>query len=324
VVGGGPAGCTAAATACAAGLDVVLYSAGPPAWMRPSEALPPGAAHLVDEIFGPGSFRPEDHLPAYANASRWGSAELETADFIFNPFGHGWHLDRPAFDGALLDVVRRMGVRVVEQRAATAAEARFIVDATGRSARIARSRGARRRRFDRLVAVWREDWGRTGSVTTVTAERNGWSYAAPGISAFLTDADLLPRLPGQATDASTSCLDRVVGPGWAATGDAAVAFDPLSSQGLVTALVMGREAGRVAAGLVRGTDYAAEYRSLLAEHLALWRAYYAMETRWPDSPFWARRQLRVRRDQGGSSFGSPFDLLPADARRHGTHAENSI
>ena len=287
---------SAAATACAAGLDVVLYSAGPPAWTRPRESLPPGAAHLVDEIFGPGAFQPEDHLPAYANASTWGSAELETADFIFNPFGHGWHLDRPAFDGALLDAVQRMGVRIVEQHAATAPEAQFVVDASGRSARIARVRGARRRRFDRLVAVWRENRERTGSVTTVTAERNGWSYTAPGITAFLTDVDLLPRLPGQATDASTSCLDHVVGPGWAATGDAAVAFDPLSSQGLVTALVMGREAGRVAAGLVRATDYAAEYRSLLDEHLVLRRAYYAMEPRWPDSPFWARRQRRVGSD----------------------------
>ena len=290
VVGGGPAGCAAAATACSAGLDVVLNSAGPPAWMRPRESLPPGAAQLVDEIFGPGAFRPEDHLHAYANASRWGSAGLEMADFIFNPFGQGWHLDRPAFDRALLNRVRRIGVRVVEQRAATASEARFVVDATGRSARIARSRGARRHRFDGLAAVWREDRKQAGSVTTVTAERNGWSYTAPGISAFLTDADLLPRLPGQATDASTSCLDRVVGPGWAATGDAAVAFDPLSSQGLVTALVMGREAGRLAAGLMGATDYAAEYQSLLDEHLALRRAYYAMETRWPDSPFWARRQ----------------------------------
>jgi len=57
---------------------------------------------------------------------------------------------------------------------------------------------------------------------------------------------------------------------------------------------MGREAGRVAAGLVGATDHAAEYRSLLDEHLALRRAYYAMETRWPDLPFWARRQRTVR------------------------------
>jgi flavin-dependent dehydrogenase len=290
VVGGGPAGCAAAATACAAGLDVVLYSTGPASSLRPRESLPPGSAHLVDDIFGAGVFSAGDHLPAYANASTWGSDELETADFVFNPLGHGWHLDRPAFDRALLDAVRGLGAHVAERRRSAEGEARFVIDATGRSSRIARSRGARRRRLDRLVAVWRQGGARTGTVTTVTAERTGWSYTAPGISAFLTDADLLPRLPGQATDASTSSLDRVVGPGWAATGDAAVSFDPLSSQGVVTALVMGREAGRLAAGLVSAADYAAEYGALLDEHVALQREYYALETRWPDSPFWARRQ----------------------------------
>ena len=59
---------------------------------------------------------PTDHFPAYANRSRWGSDELETADFVFNPLGHGWHVRRPAFDAALLDAVRTMGVRVVERR----------------------------------------------------------------------------------------------------------------------------------------------------------------------------------------------------------------
>jgi flavin-dependent dehydrogenase len=294
IAGGGPAGAAAAATACAAGLEVVLYDAGPPARMRPGESLPPGAAHLVDEIFGPGAFRPDDHLPAYANRSAWGSEELETADFIFNPFGHGWHLDRPAFDGALLAAARRLGVRVVEERLGGPPEAGFIIDATGRSARIARSLGASRTRADRLVAGFWIEEDAAGSATTVTAAENGWSYTAPlpgggSIAAFLTDADLLPRLPGQVTEACTSWLDRVCGPGWAATGDAAVAFDPLSSQGIATALVQGREAGRLAAGMVTPEGYAAEYRSVLEEHLALRQAYYGLERRWPDSDFWSRR-----------------------------------
>jgi flavin-dependent dehydrogenase len=92
VVGGGPAGCAAAAAACAEGVDVVLYTAGPSPRMRPVESLPPGTAELVEEIFGADAFRPDDHLPAYANRSRWGSDDLETADFVFNPFGHGWHV----------------------------------------------------------------------------------------------------------------------------------------------------------------------------------------------------------------------------------------
>jgi flavin-dependent dehydrogenase len=289
VVGGGPAGCAAAAAARIAGMDVVLYTAGPSPRMRPVESLPPGTAELVAEIFGARAFRPDDHLPGYANRSRWGSDALETADFVFNPLGHGWHVRRPAFDEALLDAVRAMGVRVVERRLRVAPAAPFVIDASGRSARIARARGARRMRGDRLVAVFRQT-ARTGSATAVVAAENGWAYTSPGIAAFLTDADLLPRMAGCVTDASTSWLDRIVGAGWAATGDAAAAFDPLSSQGIVTGLVMGHGAGRVAAGTVSPEDYEAQYTSLLEEHLALLEAYYGMERRWPDSPFWARRQ----------------------------------
>jgi flavin-dependent dehydrogenase len=288
IVGAGPAGCAAAATARAAGKDVDLYTAGPPSWMRPVESLPPGGAELLVEIFGPRGWRPEDHVPTYANRSAWGSAKLESADFVFNPLGHGWQVERAALDAALLRAVRELGVRVVERRLRTSPHARFVLDATGRSAVIARSRGARRLRGDRLVAVFRRA-AVAETATTVTAHENGWSYTAPGMSAFLTDADLLPTLPGQVTDASTSWLDRITGPGWAATGDAAVAFDPLSSQGIVTALVMGREAARLAVGLIDADEYEAQYRSVLEEHLALREAYYGLERRWPEAEFWRRR-----------------------------------
>jgi hypothetical protein len=213
-----------------------------------------------------------------------------------------------------------MGVRVVERRLRVAPAAPFVIDASGRSARIARARGARRMRGDGLVAVFRQT-ARTGSATTVDAAENGWAYTSPGVAAFLTDADLLPRMAGCVTDASTSWLDRLAGAGWAATGDAAAAFDPLSSQGIVTALVMGREAGRVAAGTVSAEEYEARYASLLEEHLALREAYYGMEGRWPDSPFWARRRRsgsnrspllssRPRTSSGEkrSSSGSPVSM----------------
>ena len=95
------------------------------------------------------------------------------------------------------------------------------------------------------------------------------------VVAFLTDADLVDRAamlsaagfaarlgatryvrgllmahryepvgPPRAAGAQTARLDRVGGAGWAAVGDAAISFDPLSSQGILTALFTGLRAGQ--------------------------------------------------------------------------------
>jgi hypothetical protein len=45
---------------------------------------------------------------------------------------------------------------------------------------------------------------------------------------------------------------------------------------------------------------ASQYEHLLSEHLALKDAYYAMETRWPDSPFWARRSVQPAASSGAA------------------------
>jgi flavin-dependent dehydrogenase len=342
VIGGGPAGSAAAAAACAAGLGVTLFSAGAPRSMRAGEALPPGTEQVVEDIFGPLGLGTQDQLAAYGNRSAWGGEELETAEFMFNPFGPGRHLDRNAFDAALIAAVRARGVHVVDRARVTRAlyrnggwdldvagrtRARFLVDATGRGARFARAQGAVRRRLDRQVAiVWLLEASDDDpdSTTTIEAVENGWWYTHPvpgrrRIAAFLTDADLLPSPrdrpargwwpaarppahvsaivescrtngPPRIADAATTYLDRVTGPGWLAVGDAAVAFDPLASQGIVTALLMGYRAGRVAAGIETAEGFGDDYRLLHEEHLALRSAYYAIEHRWPRAPFWLRRE----------------------------------
>jgi L-Lysine epsilon oxidase N-terminal len=85
-------------------------------------------------------------------------------------------------------------------------------------------------------------------------------------------------------------LNRVAGPGWLATGDAAASFDPLSSQGLVTALVLGRAAGEAATAPGEPYGYAGAVERIVAQHLADRLAYYALEDRFSTSPFWARRR----------------------------------
>ncbi|MEV0537666.1 tryptophan 7-halogenase [Kitasatospora sp. NPDC050463] len=216
----------------------------------------------------------------------------------------------------------------VELRGRGTVRCRWIVDATGRRAAVATACGARRLVRDRLVAVHLTLGPapeRTDTTTTVEAAPDGWWYTAPlpagrRLLAWYTDADLpaartaLPTalaatrhispltgphpwppdtVPRRAP-AHTARLVSVHGDGWTAAGDAAVAFDPLSSQGILTALFTGLSAGRaVHAHLDGAPDALAGYARAVAEVHAVYlrnhRHHYAAEHRWPDRPFWQRR-----------------------------------
>jgi flavin-dependent dehydrogenase len=101
-----------------------------------------------------------------------------------------------------------------------------------------------------------------------------------------------------------------VGDGWVAAGDAAVSFDPLSSHGILNALHTGTLAGSAVhahlAGDVRALDaYARHVDALYAAHLRHLHAYYAMERRWPDHPFWSRRYRMHDTAPAGCGTGPP-------------------
>lgn len=354
VVGGGPAGAAAAAAVRAEGLEVELLCAPQGLRPAPGETLPPGTDRLLEDIFGAPMLNHQQHRASFGNRSVWGAPDVEVTEFVHNPFGHGWHVDRPTLDESLHDRLRALGVRVrsgarvagqawstdhwrigLDDHASTAIQARAIVDATGRRARIARSQGARRRRLDRLVAAyWMlivPDAQDRDCTTLLEAVHDGWWYTTPvpghrRVVAFLTDSDLMPppaartgrkwherlaqaphirdrvassgcRLHSRPPilDAAVAHLDHPAGCGWVAAGDAAVSFDPLSSQGMLTSFAMGQGAGHaVAAMLTHGEQqplirWGAEYARLLEAHLRLQAAYYALECRWPTAPFWARR-----------------------------------
>lgn len=212
--------------------------------------------------------------------------------------------------------------------------ARLLVDAGGRGSTVARRFGARRHARDRLACGWvrgAEAPGRQSGVTLIEAEPDGWWYAAPlpgggRVAAFHVDADspaaadarnpaaLLRRMAGLSMIPATlaangfvpsnegsgfcaahSCaLTPPVGPGWLAVGDAALGFDPLSSQGIFNALYTGLAAAEAADRHLNGdaaalNDYAGRLQTIhqaYRRHLAAW---YGLERRWPDRPFWARR-----------------------------------
>jgi flavin-dependent dehydrogenase len=167
-----------------------------------------------------------------------------------------------------------------------------------------------------------------GGCTLVEACADGWWYSAllPSgqlMAIHMTDADQVPcdrelrsvfwharlqqtihteaRLHGhdrhavpRLVAAGSSRLDRAGGHGWLAVGDAATAFDPLSSQGLVHALTSGIRAGESLNRQLDGDgaavgEYENEEDQVFREYLRLHKIFYSREQRWPHSAFWRRR-----------------------------------
>ena len=98
----------------------------------------------------------------------------------------------------------------------------------------------------------------------------------------------------RSTDARSSRLERFHGDRWVAAGDAATTFDPLSSQGIFSALYSGLKAGTALAELLGGDrdalrGYGAALESVYDQYLVNRLAYYAQERRWPSSAFWGAR-----------------------------------
>jgi flavin-dependent dehydrogenase len=170
--------------------------------------------------------------------------------------------------------------------------------------------------------------GRPDPTTYTEAVPDGWWYTAmlpdgDRLVAFHGDADAPAlrevlragplasalRLPGLAEAigpidpalaakprlcAANSVARSSAGDGWLAAGDSAVALDPLSSQGLFNALATGMEAGEATRALLGGDDaataaYAARVSRIWQAYVGHHATYYAMEQRWRNRPFWARR-----------------------------------
>ncbi|WP_335935063.1 tryptophan 7-halogenase [Streptomyces sp. PTD5-9] len=376
VAGGGPAGAVAALVLARAGHRVQLLDDGGRAPPRAAprgrpvfkigEFLPPVARPLLSDLGLLDGFLASGHPVSTGTYAAWGSAALHGRSHLFDPYGHGWHLDRLRFDAFLRDAavaagaelrqataLDRLDDRLIVRERATGAvaelSARWAVDATGRRCVIGRRHGHRQRQ-DRLVAAYVVFSDRcpadpaaqadADARTLVEAAPHGWWYTtripAGRLVAHLTDADLVEpplrtpqgfwhalsrtvhvrrRLAGHGPAvAPVPCwspahglrLTPTAGPGWVAAGDAALAFDPLSSQGILTALHTGARAGRTVADCLadeRRTSAAlADYTAFLDGIAAAYRknhAYaYGQEQRWPLSPFWARRRAGAQPPPG--------------------------
>ncbi|GJM35049.1 MAG: hypothetical protein DHS20C18_40500 [Saprospiraceae bacterium] len=299
IIGGGPAGTATALTLLRhqPELKVMIVETGNYQQQRVGESLPPLALDALRTLGVAESFLQQNHLPTYGTCAAWGSDELYANEFIFQLNNRGWHLDRCRFDAFLAEEAQDKGatllcnskvlnydkqaegydLNIQYQNQPISLKARFLVDASGRNAWLAKREKVAKIRYDKLVGFCRfyyigEDMPED-TYTLVEAWENGWWYSArlPNrqlIVAAMTDADLAGRYQlntdkgwqqlltrsthtrsrlhtvttidqQQAWPAASQRLIRTIGIRWLAVGDAAATLDPLSSQGITNALRTG-------------------------------------------------------------------------------------
>lgn len=328
IVGGGPAGSATAVALAEQGFSTTVVDSSPATAPRAGETVPADIEPLLARLGVREEFARAGHLRVAATASAWGTAELSWQDAFTSALGGGWHLRRLDFDESLVRTAALRGAtvlrgwRVADVRArpdrgwtlalrandggARRLEASFVVDATGRAARVARRLGERTLVVDRLVcisALLGSPPDAPASVhTVVESAEDGWWYSGRlpdgrTVTAFFTDADILRRrsIRGPASwheslrrtrhlfallgrppvpaalridSARSQRLGRMCGHRWLAVGEASTAWDPLTSSGIVLALRSGLQAGQTIPRLLAGDqDAGTRYeRDLLDRH----------------------------------------------------------
>jgi len=344
IAGAGPAGTVAAHVLAQNGRRVLLADASGVSKYKVGEALPSAALRILRSLSLPVPTCEGPHAQIGGNLSSWGSEDLVPMDFIHDPDGPGWRLDRLHFDANLresairsgaifenanvVDVARQGEFWRVKLHDGGALVGRWLIDATGRRAAIARRLGAKRNRDTPLIALYalgKPEAKPRLNRTVVEAVPRGWWYAAflpsgapiAGLHIRPQDAAPLTTMPGawhQALletrhisstfsntvfddpllplDASGARLNHFVGDEWIACGDAALSFDPLSSQGIFSALYGGMTAGLAVAAALNGNvtlidSYTARLEKVRQSYLVNIQSIYRRERRWRTKPFWS-------------------------------------
>jgi len=321
VVGGGPAGIACALALHARGLRVTVAERR----LRGTRGTPgetlPGRVRPVLDVLGVADVLDDwGCTPVHAHRARWGPA-LRERSLQHDSHGHAWQVDRERFDDLLrlraaeLGIDVRLGMRcssvvaeaggwritLDQERGRSSLRAAFVVDATGRSAAVARRLGARRERCDRSVALVAGILGPAASrgANLVEICPGGWWYAttlasgdvalnlvtdaalirttaAGRAAAFLEHLQTAPLIERYLADcgapawlhvvsAAPAAISPMAGDGWLATGDACAVHDPLAFSGVTKALEQGQTSAAAIAAWLGGDPLALDHHRAQAE-----------------------------------------------------------
>src|SRR5579864_7205716 len=154
VAGGGPAGAVAALDLSRRGFRVALIEQSAYEGLRIGETLPPQIRQPLMELGVWERFLSSERLESYGIRSSWETPAARHRDFLFNPYGCGWHVDRARFDAMLAHSAADAGAElrlsanvksctmaggqcqldVVHEKNNLTFSSRVLVDATGRKA----------------------------------------------------------------------------------------------------------------------------------------------------------------------------------------------
>ena len=166
VVGAGPAGCVFATRMAQLGFDVCLIERARFPRQHLGESLTPGVLPMLATVGAAAMVEAAGFPRVAAVSTNWDGAEGVRED----PRAQGMLVDRGVFDALLLERAAAVGVRVLQPAqvrahvrtaegwtlqvdrddVAVALDARFVADATGRSARLG---GRRRATGPRKIAI---------------------------------------------------------------------------------------------------------------------------------------------------------------------------
>jgi flavin-dependent dehydrogenase len=327
IAGAGPAGCATALSLAdfAPDLRVGLITARANGEQRIGETVPPLIEPVIAHLGLREQFRRGGHCPSYRTMASWGTAQLGANEFLLQAHQTGWRLDRTAFDRMLVDAASTRVAGFLEVNATALAQdagdwrlmlsdgtehrARFVVDATGNAATLARQCHLPRANLDRLVGCYLRVGSRSDGTERLMIETfpEGWWYTAAlpdgeRVVVCMTDADRVRPLKLSHIDefvkllSQTSHVRRVADINGAmgsptiapassrfvdvdpalpllCVGDAGSRYDPVSGQGIVKALRGGIFASYAIADLLRRRDErgVARYRLMLKHEFAVYR-----------------------------------------------------
>lgn len=203
IIGGGPAGCAAAIRLKQlTDYRILLLERDAGRQQHVGESIPPDTRKLLQLLGVWDAFQSQRHDPCLGSCSAWGSETLGYNDFIYNPMGHGWHLNRPKFNQMLRHAVQNSQVVYQDQckfinsektgdgyclnlktgGENTQVSTRWVIDATGIKASFASKLGSHCMHQDHQVCLTgffsQQHAPPLNQLTLLEATTYGWWYAA--------------------------------------------------------------------------------------------------------------------------------------------------